>query len=95
MIGASEATLQETSHPEKVQWTPLCVREGASMEGYDREHTKTLPSHVTQAGINGAFWLVREGSHGDRSVVLLFNCGAGMYMSVCVFVLEETKGIVA
>ena len=100
MIGASEATLQGASHPEKVHWIRLsvcvcvCVRE--CIEGMGRDHTKTLPGHMTKAGMNVAFWLVREGSCGNRSIVSLFNCEAYMCvcLCVCVCVLEEAGGIV-
>lgn len=36
----------------------VCVF-GYVKRGWD--HTKTMPGHVSEAGMNGAFWLVREG----------------------------------
>lgn len=51
---------------------------GVCVKGMSRDHTKTLPGHMSEAGVNGAFWLVSDGCHGNRSMVLLSNCGVSV-----------------
>lgn len=48
---------------------------------------------MTEAEINGAFWLVGEGSHGNKSVVPLSNGEARTFM--CVVVLGGGGGAVS
>lgn len=72
MIGASEETFKGTNGPEK-KFTPIFVCVFVCGGDGWRDHTKILPGHVTEARMNGAFWLVGEGSHGNRSIVPLSN----------------------
>lgn len=87
--------LKGQTNLKKVCGTPICVCVYVCIEGMRRDHTKILPGHVTEAGMNGAFWLVKEGSHGNRSIGPLSDWEACMYLCMFLCVLEEEGGILA